>query len=62
MADITMCMNDGCPDRDNCYRATATPNEHWQSMAMFKYTLGVDGVICDDKIWHFMAAKVSETT
>lgn len=36
MADITMCINDECPMRDQCYRAQATPNEHRQSVAYFE--------------------------
>lgn len=26
MADISMCSGEGCPLKDNCYRATATPS------------------------------------
>ena len=35
MADISMCHNDGCPRRNNCYRYTAPVNEHWQVYATF---------------------------
>ncbi len=28
MADITMCGNESCPIKMNCYRYTATPNEY----------------------------------
>lgn len=31
MADITMCREKDCPRSKECYRFTATPNEHWQS-------------------------------
>lgn len=31
MADISMCQNVKCKDRDSCYRFTATPNPYWQS-------------------------------
>lgn len=36
MLDITMCMNEKCPIRDSCYRATAIP-EKLQSYANFEY-------------------------
>jgi hypothetical protein len=48
MADITMCANTLCPNAGTCYRVTATPSEHWQSVASFEYTIGVDGVHCDN--------------
>jgi len=31
MADITMCRDESCPDKDNCYRQTAVVNEYGQS-------------------------------
>lgn len=31
MPDITMCTGVGCPQRDQCYRATVAPLEHRQS-------------------------------
>jgi hypothetical protein len=31
MPDITMCEGLECPLKENCYRYTATPNEHRQS-------------------------------
>ena len=34
MADITMCSGEGCPLKDKCYRFTAEPNPHRQSMFM----------------------------
>ena len=30
MADITMCNDYSCPLKENCYRYTATANEHYQ--------------------------------
>ena len=44
MPDITMCMNDNCPVRKDCYRHTATPSE-WQSWSVFEWD-GKDG--CGD--------------
>lgn len=31
MPDITMCPGNSCPRKQECYRFTATPNEHYQS-------------------------------
>lgn len=31
MPDITMCKETNCPEKQDCYRYTAIPNEHWQS-------------------------------
>ena len=31
MPDITMCKGTDCPQKENCYRFTATPSEYWQS-------------------------------
>lgn len=47
MADITMCCNKLCPLADSCYRARATPNEHYQSMFFFNYKLTKKGATCD---------------
>jgi hypothetical protein len=30
MADISMCLNDDCPKKWECYRYTATPSGVWQ--------------------------------
>lgn len=35
MPDISMCLNKTCPSKDQCYRFTATPDEHWQSYGGF---------------------------
>jgi hypothetical protein len=35
MPDITMCMGRDCPQREKCYRFTATPNPHRQSYSAF---------------------------
>lgn len=29
-----MCLGDGCPLKDKCYRHTAKANEYWQSYFM----------------------------
>jgi hypothetical protein len=34
MPDISMCKGGSCPDKEQCYRYTATPS-HWQSYANF---------------------------
>lgn len=34
MPDITMCHDQLCPMRDNCYRFSAKPNPHVQSYFM----------------------------
>lgn len=39
MADITKCVNEVCPLRDTCYRATA-PDSYMQSVACFNYENG----------------------
>jgi hypothetical protein len=36
MPDITMCQNNTCPQRTECYRWTAKPSEFLQSYATFK--------------------------
>lgn len=36
MPDITMCTSQNCPERQNCYRATAKPNEY-QSWSNLEY-------------------------
>ena len=36
MPDITMCSSNNCPERHNCYRATAKPNT-LQSWSNFEY-------------------------
>ena len=37
MPDITMCTSSECPERKNCYRSTAKPDE-LQSWSNFEYT------------------------
>tara|TARA_R110000737_G_C14624761_1_gene494607 strand:- start:34167 stop:34343 length:177 start_codon:yes stop_codon:yes gene_type:complete len=36
MPDISMCANQFCPRKEDCYRFTATPSPHRQSYAVFK--------------------------
>lgn len=36
MPDITLCTNTVCPLRPKCYRATAKPDEYWQSYAKYE--------------------------
>jgi hypothetical protein len=47
MADITMCTQTLCPNAAHCYRVQATPSD-WQSMATFDYTIGTNGVQCEN--------------
>lgn len=35
MADITMCRNHECTQKEDCYRYKANPNPMWQSFAFF---------------------------
>lgn len=35
MSDITICVNDDCPERKDCYRHNAKPNSLRQSYADF---------------------------
>jgi len=39
MPDISMCDDKQCPQRNECYRFTATPDTHAQVYAEFKYNL-----------------------
>lgn len=48
MADITMCAQTQCPNAGHCYRVQAQLNSHWQSVAMFQYTISARGVECDN--------------
>lgn len=59
MADITMCVGTSCALREKCYRYTATPNEHRQSIADFtkKWILVKDVPHCPEYVPN---AKVSE--
>lgn len=35
MPDIAMCLNEKCPDKESCYRWTATENPFTQSYGSF---------------------------
>lgn len=37
MPDISMCQNEKCPLKDNCYRYKAEPNPYRQSYGEFEY-------------------------
>ena len=53
MAGISMCINDLCPLRGECYRQTATTSD-WETYMTFSFEYREDGVpICDD----FMEVK-----
>jgi hypothetical protein len=36
MPDISMCMNEECPLKEECYRFTVQPNKYRQSYGNFK--------------------------
>ena len=46
MADITMCVNEKCPNSVDCYRVQARNNPVWQSYCNFEYEVTPDGVNC----------------
>ena len=49
MADITMCINEFCPKKKECYRYTATPEELHQWYGDFDYHYDSKGnVVCKD--------------
>jgi hypothetical protein len=48
MPDISLCKNEDCPLRENCYRYTATPGEFMQSYASFEWGITIDNdIYCD---------------
>ena len=38
MPDITMCSNNECPQKANCYRFMAEASPFWQSYSKFELT------------------------
>jgi hypothetical protein len=54
MADITMCINHKCVDRENCYRYRAVPG-HWQAYTHFERSKTKDGLEC---FWSIGLLKV----
>lgn len=46
MSDITTCSSINCPERDNCYRATAKTSK-WQSWSNFEYTCNKESGFAD---------------
>jgi len=60
MADITMCMNELCPNAQHCHRVRAVPSDY-QSWAMFQYTVSGRGVECAH-YWPEYEIKHSNTT
>lgn len=58
MPDITMCVNDDCPSKFECYRYMAVPSELRQSYAAFEHGKS-------DKCGHFQpidGRRVREAT
>lgn len=49
MADITKCLNDGCPVRNKCYRWTAQGSER-QAVQLFDYKV-VDRKVHCEHFW-----------
>ena len=49
MPDISMCSNPTCPNAGTCKRVQSKPDK-WQSFMCFSYTVGENGVICEDYI------------
>lgn len=47
MPDITMCINDQCPLKNKCYRATAAPGPR-QSFARFLPEVENGEVVCEN--------------
>lgn len=43
MPDISMCRNEKCPSKKQCYRYTARPNPFRQSYGNFVYVTLKDG-------------------
>ncbi len=60
MTDITMCLNKLCPNASSCRRVTAR-HSNYQSVAMFKYTVGKNGVICVN-YWKNHGVKTNSRT
>ena len=60
MADITMCTQTLCPNAGVCYRVQAKQS-NWQSMATFDYTIGTNGVQCDNYLPMYRATASDRT-
>ena len=45
--DMTMCVSENCPQRNNCYRVQAKPNEGYQSWSNFEYTCNENNGFAD---------------
>lgn len=58
MADITMCLNTLCPNAEGCRRIQAKPSD-FQSVQMFEYHVGVNGVECD---YYWPIYEIKSTT
>ena len=37
MNDITMCQNENCERKLECYRYMAVPDDYWQSFSQYEY-------------------------
>ena len=58
MADITMCRSYDCPHAKQCHRATATPDEFWQSYFITEPFEEEDGKTVCDYYWGVNGEKV----
>ena len=56
MADITMCVTDGCSLENNCYRKQAPVNEYRQSYAEFKHR--IDGSRGQSQCAHYWPLEI----
>ena len=52
MSDITLCTTKECPLRHQCLRATAEPNETYQSYSEFGPNKNDDEITCDGFIYY----------
>ena len=50
MPDLTMCCNEWCTLKADCYRYKATPDELNQSWFLFEPVQHADGDFCENKI------------
>lgn len=62
MPDISMCANETCNFKEDCYRYTATPNQYRQSYGEFacKEKMGKDSYFWSNKLAKEAKAKRGE--
>lgn len=57
MADISMCINEECPLKENCYRYTAPAAEFWQAYGDFEYFINDKKQVVCDHYWDNSAQR-----